>query len=715
MSQSSGAGEMRELFFQSAQELLQTLNEQGLQLEKNPADAAAVREIRRAVHTLKGDSAACGFRELCELAHELEEALSPERPPAQAGLAEAVLSAADMFDAMCAAYQSNLQPPNGDPLRAMIWKIAGHKPASAAPAVELQPAFRWSEYENLAIAESSARGLQVYEIAVALAPNNGMREAGIKLLKNVLQEAGTVLASAPENQKQAQQLEFAVASDRDRRWLAAKCDIPGVVAKYQIRKFEPAQQHDAPALSADEAATETAAASSPAEFKTPANGNGHGKVLDAVVQRVLTGAENTVRVEAERIDTLLNLVGELVIGKSMLHQTLNEFSRRFPKDPLRSKFTDAMAFQSQVLSTLQRSAMKIRMVPVEQLFRRFPRLARDVAKICSKDVTVAITGQETDLDKTLLDALAEPLVHLVRNAVDHGIETCEERRAAGKPAQGTLRLHAFHQGNQVVIEVSDDGRGIDNAVLTAKAVARGLVTLEQAARMADSDITDLIFEPGFSTAEQVTQISGRGVGMDVVRAAVQKLKGTISVETTPGQGTTFRLRLPLTLAIIRAMLFRVAERLYAVPLESVLEITRACEADVHRMDGHEILQLRNEVLTLVRLNRMMPETFNGQSERMFVLVISDTLALANAGPERGAHRKFGLVVDTLVGEEELVIKPLDENVIASDLVSGASILGDGSVVLILNAGEVIRQFARMRMAPGSVAAANEGGALEARA
>jgi two-component system chemotaxis sensor kinase CheA len=338
------------------------------------------------------------------------------------------------------------------------------------------------------------------------------------------------------------------------------------------------------------------------------------------------------------------------------------------------------------------------------LFRRFPRLVRDVAKLCANDVTLSVSGQDTELDKGLLDALAEPMVHLVRNAVDHGIETPAERRAAGKPDQGTVRLDACHQGNQVVIDISDDGRGIDTAAVRAEAVSRGLVTSEQAARMTESEATDLIFEPGFSTAAHVSEISGRGVGMDVVKAALQKLKGSISIESQPGRGTTFQLRLPLTLAIIRAMLFSVAERMYALPLESVLEITRAHETEIHIVDNHEVLQLRNEVLTLVRLNRLAPVPVNQPSAdgRSFVIVISS------------GDRKFGLLVDELVGEEELVIKPLDETIVATDLVSGASILGDGTVVLILNVSEVIRKFARARFAP-AVPRAGNGCSLEAMA
>jgi len=402
--------------------------------------------------------------------------------------------------------------------------------------------------------------------------------------------------------------------------------------------------------------------------------------------------ENLLRVEASRIDNVLNLVGELIIGKSMLQQALNEFSKRFPKEALRGKFADAMAFQARVLNDLQRSVMKIRMVPVDQLFRRFPRMVRDVARQCGREVELAVSGQDTDLDKGILDAIAEPLTHLVRNAISHGIEPAEERRKLGKPAQGMVRLNAYHQGNQVIVEVIDDGRGIDVAKIRSKAAELGLTTPEEASKLSELEALNFIFRPGFSTAEQVTEVSGRGVGMDVVQSVLHRLKASISVETRLGQGTTFRLKLPLTLAIIKALLFWVEQRLYAIPLNAVLEIARTFEAEVHQVDNYEVLQLRNQVLPLLRLGR--PAFEANRKAKLFVLVITV------------AEKKYGLIVDALEGEEELVIKALDDQTFSTDLVSGASILGDGRVVLILNLPAVVEHVAKAR--PQEMGHANSG-------
>jgi two-component system chemotaxis sensor kinase CheA len=341
-----------------------------------------------------------------------------------------------------------------------------------------------------------------------------------------------------------------------------------------------------------------------------------------------------------------------------------------------------MAFQSRVLNDLQRSVMKIRMVPVDQLFRRFPRMVRDLARQCQRQVELVVSGQDTDLDKGILDAIAEPLTHLVRNAISHGIESAEERRKLGKPAQGTVSLNAFHQGNQVVVEVSDDGRGIEVHKIRAKAIELGLATPEEAAKLNENEALNFIFRPGFSTAEQVTEVSGRGVGMDVVQSVLHRLKASVSLDTRPGQGTTFRLKLPLTLAIIKALLFWVEQRLYAIPLNAVLEIARTTEAEVHQVDNYEVLQLRNQVLPLLRLGRPAPG--RDRKSKLFVLVITV------------AERKYGLIVDALEGEEELVIKALDDQTFSTDLVSGASILGDGRVVLILNLPAVVEHVARSR-------------------
>jgi two-component system chemotaxis sensor kinase CheA len=694
------ASELRELFFESATELLQTLNEEGLELEKRPEDEAILRRVRRTVHTLKGDSAACGYTELSETAHALEEVLRPEIAAlSKQALAEVVLIAADTFSSMLSAYRGSLQPPAGEELKQHILSLT-RKPASHVP-YKLQARFVWSEYEQIVVADALGRGENVYHVAFSIEPHCPMRSAAMQLIRNVLQDCGRLLAVAPDQSTLSNDLdvvEAAISSENSEKWIAKKCRIPSVVAEVLVQKAGKEQQADdvldivkhVTSPSEDETevaihAEETAAkAAAPAKAASAPNESSLANApVDTQSTSFASMQETLLRVDAEKIDSVLNLVGELIIAKSMLHQAINEFDKRHPKDPLKMRFSDAMAFQARIMNDLQKSVMKIRMVPVEHLFRRFPRVVRDVAKSCGKEVNLVVTGQDTDLDKSILDMLAEPLAHLVRNAVDHGIESPTERINDGKPAQGTVTLDAYHQGNQIVIEVTDDGRGLDRERLIAKAVDRGLIKPGDAAVLGETDINNLIFHPGLSTAEQVTAISGRGVGMDVVKTVLEKLKGSVSIRTTAGKGTTFYLKVPLTLAIIKALLFRVGDRLYAVPLASVVEITRTTQAALHRVDSHDVMQLRSEVLMLLHLHRLEKE--QAETDKMFVVVIST------------GERKFGLVVDQLVGEEELVIKAMDDHLVATDLVSGASILGDGTVVLILNLSSVVAKLGRLHM------------------
>ncbi len=680
-------GELRALFFESANELLQSLNESGLELEARPSDEEVIRSVRRVVHTLKGDSAACGFTKLSEIAHELEDVLTPQMGQAHgAKFAEIVLAAADSFEAMLSAYQRDAEPPNVDALHLMIRQLLD-APASSANvtgSVTALPArFEWSEYEQLMISEAIHRGETVLNVALHVDQSSGMRAAAFQLIRNVLHGCGTVIALRPEDNAAAANVEIveaALATKHPQTLIEQRCRIPSIVSDVFV---EASAQADAPEHQLLGDLLDAQAAQISANIVEGAESAAAGK--NALGSAVAAVAESTLRVEASRIDSVMNLVGELIIGKSMLNRALTEFDLKYSRDPIRAKLADALSFQSRVLDELHKSVLKIRMVPVEQLFRRFPRVVRDVAKHCGKDVALELAGEHTDLDKGILDALAEPMTHIVRNAVDHGIESSEDRIAAGKGARGTIFLNAYHQGTQVVIEVRDDGRGLDLDRIRKHAVQKGLLKEGEAARLLDSEVTNLIFEPGFSTASEVTEVSGRGVGMDVVRTVLDRLKGTVQVITNPGKGTTIQLRVPLTLASIQTLLFRVGGRLFAVPISSVLEITRISGEEIHLIDRREVLRLRDQVLTLVRLNDIKgihavsaPKT----SKKSFIIVIG------------AADRRFGLVVDQLVGEEELVIKALPADIVASDLVSGASILGDGTVVLILNVPAVLSRLSR---------------------
>ncbi len=423
--------ELRALFFESANELLQALNEAGLELEARPGDEEVIRRVRRAVHTLKGDSAACGFHKLSELAHELEDVLTPQVAHARgAELAELVLAAADSFGSMLGAYQRRVDPPSVDALHAMIQRLL-QVPASP----EISPA---------AVVQLPAQ-LAVYNIALRIDPNSLMRAAAFQLIRNVLHGSGTVIALRPEDNLAAASVEIveaALASSQPEERLRQRCRIPSIVSDVRIEHAATAETSEHELLGdvlEAQAAQFVAGAADSAENGGATKTATPGSAAAAV-------AEATLRVDATRIDAVMNLVGELIIGKSMLNRTLSEFDQKHARDPLRAKLADAMAFQARILDELHKCVLKIRMVPVEQLFRRFPRVVRDVAKQCGKDVALEVSGQNTDLDKSILDALAEPLMHIVRNSVDHGIEPADERLTAGKPARGTIYLNAYHQG-----------------------------------------------------------------------------------------------------------------------------------------------------------------------------------------------------------------------------------------------------------------------------
>ncbi|HUI51876.1 MAG TPA: chemotaxis protein CheA [Terriglobales bacterium] len=688
LSDDRGA-ELRALFFESAAEILQTINDAGLQLEKRPGDEELIRGVRRAVHTLKGDSAACGFSKLSEIAHELEDVLTPQIALAQgAKLAEVVFSAVDTFESMLGAYRKQAEPQPPVALRALIQDLLS-EPGTAHNAVKAGAAsvparFDWSEYEQLMISEAQLRGDKVFNIALRVDPNSAMRAAAFQLIRNVLHACGTVIALRPEDNQAAASVEIveaALSSKHPILHVSHRCQIPAVVSDIRIEEAEHAEASEH-ALLGDLLEAEAAQITSrTAETPEAAPAN-----PAAAASAVTTVTEASLRVDAGRIDAVMNLVGELIIGKSMLNRTLSEFDVHHARDPIRVKLAEALAFQSRVLDELHKCVLKIRMVPVEQLFRRFPRVVRDIAKTCGKDVALEVSGEHTDLDKGILDALSEPLTHLVRNAVDHGIEPADERLSAGKPARGTVSLNAHHQGTQVVIEIRDDGRGIDLELIRKQAIRNGMIKEDDAGRMADQDVMNLIFEPGFSTASEVTEVSGRGVGMDVVRTVLDRLKGSVYVNSSKSKGTSIQLRVPLTLASIQTLLFRVGGRLFAVPLSAVVEITRIHDQEIHQVDKREVLRLRDQILTLVRLNELNKihpvESPNSKKTKHFVVVIGL------------AEKRFGLVVDSMVGEEELVIKALPGEIVSSDLVSGASILGDGTVVLILNVPAILSRLAR---------------------
>jgi two-component system chemotaxis sensor kinase CheA len=405
-----------------------------------------------------------------------------------------------------------------------------------------------------------------------------------------------------------------------------------------------------------------------------------------------------VRVEASKLDALLNLAGEMVIARSVINQAGPELERALAQHEIAGQFGGANAQMGKLIAELQKSVLKMRMVTIDNVFKRFARPMRELATQRGKQVELEFSGGETELDRALVDLLYEPLLHLLRNAVDHGLEVKEDRRSAGKPEGGRIALRAYHEGNQIVVEVSDDGRGLDPLGLKTRAVEVGALSRADAEQMDDEDALELIFREGFSTAKEVTRLSGRGIGASAVRSAIEQMRGAVSVKSTAGVGTTFILRMPLTLAIIRALLFKATGRLFALPLLGVSEIARARSEDITHIDGFETYRLRDRFISVVRPCEVLGferrkggagAALRGDSKHLFIIVLPV------------GSKRYGLIADELVGEQELVIKPLESRWVQNDALAGASVLGDGRVALIMDAEMVFRRAVKYERNKGN--------------
>jgi two-component system chemotaxis sensor kinase CheA len=405
--------------------------------------------------------------------------------------------------------------------------------------------------------------------------------------------------------------------------------------------------------------------------------------VDNVSQKLQSKViDKTVRIDVERLDELMNLVGELVLGRNRLTQIVSGIVERFEGESLARELMDTIAQVDYLTSELQAVVMRARMMPIAKVFSKFPRIVRDLSRDLNKEVELLIYGEETEVDKSVIESIHDPLVHLIRNAIDHGIETPQERKAVGKPEKGKVILRAEHEGNFIVITVEDDGRGIDPERVKRKAVEKKIITEQEASSISDRDALNLIFLPGFSTAGKVTNVSGRGVGLDVVKANITKLNGMIDVQSTLGQGTKFILKLPLTLAIIQGLLVDVCGEIFIIPLSSVIEVVRIPRSQVHSIKGREIIRLRDSVLPLVRLANIFNLSSNGDfKENLYVVVVGL------------AEKKLGIVVDGLVGQKEVVIKSLGSYLNNVRGIAGATILGDGTVRMIVDVAQIFKMSA----------------------
>lgn len=461
----------------------------------------------------------------------------------------------------------------------------------------------------------------------------------------------------------------------------APADAPADEAgQSEVAEFPDVAEAPVPAPAAQ--VTAPAPAKAPAPAPAQAAAAQHPEAAQAAAKAV----DTTIRVDVARLDSLMNLVGELVLGRNRLTQISYLMNQQHEGIPITKDLTETSSQIDFITTELQMAVMKTRMVPIAKVFNKLPRLVRDLMKETGKEIELVTFGEDTELDKSIIEELNDPLVHLMRNAGDHGLESTADRRAAGKPEKGIITVRAEHEGNHIVISVADDGRGMDPEKLKAKAIEKGMITEAQAREMSKAEAFNLVFAPGFSTAAKVTNVSGRGVGMDVVRTNIQKLKGIIEIESDMGKGSKIIIKLPLTLAIIQALLVEVDREVFSVPLESVLEVVRIQPKDINTISGREVVRLRNTVLPLARLQSIMG-TSNGEEHQ------DDWIYIVVVGL---AQQRLGIVVDSLLGQKEVVIKSLGGYLGTVPGIAGSTILGDGRVIMIIDVGELMKLYSELR-------------------
>lgn len=638
-----------ELFLSESREHVSAINDLLLALEASPGSREPVEGVFRAVHTIKGMSATMGYRGVADLAHALEDLLERVRHGARAvdgGLVDLLFEGADALERAIEAAVAEDDAAEPD-LAPVIARLHGALGAGGPAGDGEAPAAMPAGMEGAVAADGA---LRVRVVVAHDSPLPGVRAFMALRLARGMGEVGGVepdeaLLQGPEFRGV---LEFLLRTERPAAEIEAELRAAGEIERVEVA---------APAVTA-----------------APAPAGGAVAAAEPAVEPRAARARN-IRVDLRRLDALMNQIGELVIIRDRLQKLA-----AVRDEPELEETVDQAA---RLISELQDEIMQARMVPVGQVFDRFPRLVRDAARMLGKQVEFVIEGKEIEFDRSMLDEIGDPIVHLLRNSLDHGIESPGERRAAGKPETGTLHLLAARERSQVLIRVEDDGRGISRERVLAKAVAAGLVPAEAAHALPDDDVYRLLTRAGFSTAERVTDVSGRGVGLDVVATRVRALGGTLEIESAPGRGTVFTLRMPLTLAIVRALLVRLGGETYALPITHVGETVEIPEADVRSVKGRTVAVLRDEVIPLLSLRGMLrsEEEAPAAGRRMAVVL------------ESGEHR-VGVEVDALAGQQEIVVKSFDATVATLRLFSGATILSDGRPALILDVGSILAREGR---------------------
>ena len=687
-----------EIFIDESEEHLQTLSDCIMVLEKEPDNKDTINEVFRAAHSLKGMAGTMGFKRMQHLTHDMEnvfQEVRSDRVKVTSGMIDLLFKCLDALEGYLDNIKSTSDEGTEDneviikELNDFIAKADGEAEAEnkevpevkeAAPAAtqeekERQEKIELTEEEKKAIREAESNGQHIYAMTVHIQKDCLLKAARAFLVFKAVEDFGQILVYRPssqdiEDEKFELDFSFFLASEEETDKIVAAAKAVSEIEKVDAEEIhleeylkEAAAQEE---QQAKEAATEQKEA--PAEVPKAAE-----KKAPAAAAKKQTNAKpvtgRTVRVDIEKLDALMNQVSELIIAKNSLVSISSNESGEYQNQ----SFHEQIEYLERITTNLHESVMKVRMVPIESVVNKFPRMIRDLSRKLGKKMELYMTGEDTELDRTVVDQIGDPLQHLLRNSADHGLEDNATRVERGKPEVGSIFLKAFQEGNNVIIEVGDDGNGIDVAAVRDKAVERGVITAEQAENMSQKEIINLLFLPSFSMAKKITDISGRGVGLDVVKSNIEALGGDVEVRTKLGEGTTFIVRLPLTLAIIQALMVEIRDEKYAIALGSIANIESIPVNEIKYVQAQEVIHLRGAVIPLIRLDQVLDmEEKQEEPENLTVVIVKKGDSLA------------GLVVDNLIGQQEIVIKSLGKYITNNKIISGATILGDGEVALILD-------------------------------
>ncbi|RAX55721.1 chemotaxis protein CheW [Helicobacter sp. 10-6591] len=637
--------EIMEDFLIEAFEMVEQLDQDLVELEHNPEDLELLNRIFRVAHTIKGSSSFLNFDILTSLTHNMEDVLNKARRAElkiTPDIMDVVLQSVDLMKALLHAIRdSGTDANSGIDISNTVKKLQAISSGGAS-----------SEASDMAQAQTSTQQTPTQSQAETPSPSN----------------FNDPLADEPD-------LDYSSMSSEQ-----VDSEIERLLKKRQeadkARRAELKKQNTQTTQSPKTPDTQSQSTATQAQSTTQGTKPNPVKKDDS--NAPATNVEQTVRVDVRRLDNLMNLIGELVLGKNRLLKIYSDVEERYDGEKFLEELNQVVSSISSVTTDLQLAVMKTRMQPIGKVFNKFPRMVRDLSRELNKSIDLVITGEETELDKSIVEEIGDPLVHIIRNSCDHGIESAENRQAAGKSATGTVQLKAYNEGNHIVVEITDDGKGLDAQMLKQKAIEKGLISEREADAMSDKEAFGIIFKPGFSTAKTITNVSGRGVGMDVVKTNIEKLNGIIEIESEKGIGTTQKLKIPLTLAIIQALLVVVQEEYYAIPLSSVIETVRISQDEIYAVDGKSVLRLRDEVLSLVRL----ADIFNVDS----VLESTNEVYVVIIGL---ADQKIGVIVDSLIGQEEAVIKSLGYYLKGTEGIAGATVRGDGRITLIVDVASMM--------------------------